>query len=316
MSTDLQKTIEKVLPDVDFIIGFEKGSTVFQTIPLFIRKPEDISRMIWGSTCVQNPASYLSRYPGKKIGVCVKGCDSRSVVQLVSENLVPRENIIIIGLPCTGVVDPAKLKALFGPSPNIEAINVQADKVGITINGQEKSFALNEVLANKCLSCTYPNPVLADYTVGEEVTPRVTEPDYSDLDAFLALPIEERFAFWQKEMSRCIRCYACRNSCPLCVCRDYCVAHTRNPAWISQENTPTENMMFQVIHAIHLTGRCTECGECERACPMNIPVLMLKRQMNRSIKDIFGHESGIDPLAIAPLATFKIEEETIKEREL
>jgi Na+-translocating ferredoxin:NAD+ oxidoreductase RnfC subunit len=99
------------------------------------------------------------------------------------------------------------------------------------------------------------------------------------------------------------------------VCRDHCIAETRDPHWLSQETGVQEKWMFQLIHAMHTAGRCTECGECERACPMDIPVLMLKKKLNREVLDLFDYEAGLDESATPPLFTFKVEEDHIEEKE-
>ena len=118
-------------------------------------------------------------------------------------------------------------------------------------------------------------------------------------------------------MDRCLRCYACRNACPMCVCRDYCIADSREPHFISQEWNVREKIYFQCIHAVHLAGRCTLCGECQRACPVGIPILALRQQIVRVISQLFdNYKSGMDPEATPPLLCYKVEEENIKQREL
>jgi len=117
-------------------------------------------------------------------------------------------------------------------------------------------------------------------------------------------------------MERCIRCYACRSACPMCVCRDHCVSESRDPAWLTREDTVTQKMFFQLIHAQHLAGRCTGCGECQRACPMSIPVFALKQQFGRIMKKTFGYSAGLDLSATPPLLGYLVEEENIKEREV
>jgi Na+-translocating ferredoxin:NAD+ oxidoreductase RnfC subunit len=72
--------------------------------------------------------------------------------------------------------------------------------------------------------------------------------------------------------------------------------------------------MWQIMHAMHLAGRCTDCGECERACPMTIPIQRIRRKLNQEIKELFAYEAGIDPEATPPLYTFQVEEPTIKEK--
>jgi Fe-S oxidoreductase len=78
---------------------------------------------------------------------------------------------------------------------------------------------------------------------------------------------------------------------------------------MSQETGVRQKWMYQLIHAMHLAGRCTECGECERACPMEIPILSLRRKMNQEIASLFGYQAGLDPEGVAPLMTFKPEED-------
>ena len=132
-----------------------------------------------------------------------------------------------------------------------------------------------------------------------------------------AMTLEQRFAFWKGEMERCIRCYACRNACPMCVCKDYCIADSREPHFITQENTTREKLYFQCIHTMHLAGRCTLCGECQRACPMGIPILALRQQIARVIAGLFdGYQSGMDAEAEPPLLTYQKEDAHIKQREL
>ena len=59
-----------------------------------------------------------------------------------------------------------------------------------------------------------------------------------------------------------------------------------------------------MIHAFHLAGRCTGCGECERVCPMEIPVALVKEKLNQIVKELLDYEAGLDPEAKPPLMTF------------
>jgi ferredoxin len=130
------------------------------------------------------------------------------------------------------------------------------------------------------------------------------------------MPLSERLAYWERELGRCIRCYACRNACPLCVCRESCIAETRDPHWMTQETTASEKMMFHMIHTLHLAGRCTECGECERACPMGISLMTLKKKINMDMLELFGYVAGTDPAGKPPLLTFKVDEERLEEHKV
>ena len=314
----LKERIRAEIPNLECVIGWQPGYDPLHHTPLFMRSPEDVERLVWGPLNVQNPASYLSAFRNRKVGVVVKGCDSRSVVELLQEDLLARDQVVVFGMPCSGVVDVDKvqqtLRRLGADPDRIDAVVAEGKTVTVTADGKSHSLAMADVAAAKCFQCRFPNAVLADSFSGDPISPAPAagSPPMGS-DGFDSLSLQERMAFWRYHMERCIRCHACRNVCPLCVCKDHCIAQSRDPHWISQEDTVTEKLLFQVVHAVHLAGRCTECGECERACPMGIPVAALKRSMNQVILDLFEYRAGTDPQAVPPLLTFKTEEEHIKE---
>jgi ferredoxin len=316
---ELKSRIKAALPGLDCVIGWQKGYDPLHNTPLFMRSEADVDKLEWGPLNVHNPAVYLPSFRGKKVGIVVKGCDSRSVVELLQETLVNRDDVVIFGMPCTGVIDLTKVKnrlaAAGTTAGEVSAVATDDKTVSVTAGGTTVAMQLSDVAADKCGRCQFPNAVLADAYVGDPIAPTApaTAAD-ADLAALDAMSVEERMAFWRYHMERCIRCYACRNACPMCVCRDHCIAQSREPHWLTQEDTVTEKLMFQAVHAMHLAGRCTECGECQRACPMDIPVLALKKHLNRTINDLFGYQAGVDPQAIPPLLQFKPEEDNIKER--
>ena len=176
---------------------------------------------------------------------------------------------------------------------------------------------MKEYAESKCFGCSVRCAVLADERVGEE-NPADLPPDpmSSELAKLMAMSLEERAQYWRGQMERCLRCYACRNACPLCVCRDYCVAESRNPKWLTQEHTVTEKFFFQTIHAMQLAGRCTGCRECERACPVGIPIYALREQLNRAVAEVFdGYRAGMAVDAVPPLLGYAVEENNIHERD-
>ncbi|MBU0943416.1 MAG: 4Fe-4S dicluster domain-containing protein [Proteobacteria bacterium] len=313
---ELKDSIRKALPELDVVIGWCGSFDPLHATPHFIRREEDIEKLEIGPLSVHNLATYLPGLRGKKVGIVVKGCDSRSVIELLQEKLIARDDITIFGFPCTGVVDQAKIKKALGYVGNVESCDMSDKSVVIVAAGKAHSLELSDVLADKCHSCRYPDAIISDIFVGDKSGEAVPAPaDYEALATFENLSLPDRFGFWLKELDRCIRCYACRSACPLCVCRDHCAAESREPHWLSQENNVRDKLMFQVIHAYHLAGRCTECGECQRACPVDIPVLMLKQKMNKEIRDIFKYEAGVDPEETPPLLSFKMEEENITEKD-
>lgn len=319
MSIDeLKSAIKAALPDVTCVIGWGEGPEVLRNAPLFMRDEADVEGFTAGYLSVNNPALFLPEYKGGKVAVVVKGCDARSVGQLLAEGLIKREEVHVIGYPCKGVIDVDKVSARLAgvcEPGEVSGLEEQGENIVLQTPAGAITLSKKDVTADKCGRCLYPNALAADVFVGERREPALTEDDYADLKAFEAMPIEERMAFWEKEMSRCIRCYACRNACPLCVCRDHCVATTRNPHWVSQSDGVRDKMFFQIIHATHLAGRCTGCGECQRACPVGIPVLLLKRALSRQVESLFAYRAGVDTEGQPPLLTFALEEPKIKERD-
>ncbi|MDR3566649.1 MAG: 4Fe-4S dicluster domain-containing protein [Syntrophobacteraceae bacterium] len=309
----LHKLVEEALPELEMMIGWAESSDPLQTTPIFIRDAKSISKLTCGPLCSQNLTGYLVKPPAldsvpkdaKPIGICVKGCDSRSLVALIQEKFLTRDRVRIFGIPCRGTVDWRKVEKRV-QLLNVKSATVEDDWLILDDSGTTHKIALEEVLSRKCLGCRYPNPVIHDVLIGQSATPRSTDlaTTYRDVDAIEKEPLEQRLAFWQSELDRCIRCYACRNACPLCVCQDKCIVETREPRWLTQRAGIPEKFLFHFIHAMHLAGRCTGCGECERVCPMEIPVTLIKEKLNKIMEEMLGYAAGLDPDAVPPLLTF------------
>lgn len=322
---ELKEAIKKKLPELDVVIGWQQGDDAAHTIPLFMRNEADVDKLVWGPFNVNNPATYLNEFIGraipqdkvKKIGIVVKGCDSRSVVEMLQENLIARENVTIFSLPCEGTFDMARVDQELGRYRHIDKVEYDEAGVTITADGKAHHICITDCAQGKCYNCAMPMAKVSDEAFGTgpviEKKP-VTAPELAMLDA---MSLEQRFSFWKGEMERCLRCYACRNACPLCVCKDYCIAESREPHFITQEDSTREKIFFQYIHAMHLAGRCTGCGECQRACPVGIPILALRQQIARAVAELFdGYQSGMDPEATPPLLGYEVDEKNIKQREL
>ncbi len=307
----LRKQAQEAFPGLDAMIGWTAGYDSLHTTPHVVRGEASIDRLVWSPFCTHNLTGYLVKTPPvqpsspeKKIGICVKGCDSRSLVALIQENFISRDALFIVGIPCTGTVDVRRvMKHATGSS--ITDARLEGDRFFYRDAEGEHDVKRDDVLARKCLRCRHPNPVIYDTLIGEPVAPRATlEDGYRDVEALEMKSLGDRLEFWQTELDRCLRCYACRNACPLCVCQDRCIAESREPRWLTQRMGTSEKVLFHFIHAQHLAGRCTECGECERVCPMEIPVTLMKEKLNKTVQELLGYEAGLDPQAVPPLLTF------------
>ncbi len=292
---------------VDWIIGFESGSLKFTTTPLITKYKNDAGRLVINPFIANNLADFLIGIKGR-IGIVVKGCDSRSVVSLIQDNKVARENLVILGVPCTGVIDLGKIERLAGKDRDeLGDITREGNKVTIKTDGQKKDFPVTEVLFDHCLACEFPTPKEYDILLGEPSPPLANPVAQERIAKLKQMTPEQRWAFWEKEFSRCIRCYACRNVCPACFCQR-CFVEETEPQWVLPAPRWQDNLIFQITRNLHVAGRCTDCGECERACPVNIPLRSLTREMYDIVGELFQFKAGMDKDAL-PLMTHYEEEE-------
>ncbi len=301
----------------DVVIGWRQGHDAAHATPHFMYEEADVDKLTWGPFNVHNLATYLPSWKGKKVGIVVKGCDSRSVVELLQEHLINKDDVHVFSMPCEGTLDMQRVDEALGRYNKIDSVSTTDDTVTVVADGQDHKFTMQDFAQGKCYGCTTPAAVVADERFGGPPTPvgeGVVIP--RELALLESMSLEERRSFWAGHMSRCIRCYACRNACPMCVCRDHCIAETRNPHWMSQEDSVSEKLFFQTVHAMHLAGRCTGCGECQRACPVNIPILALRQVLGRTLGQLFdGYKAGMKVDATPPLLGYEVEEKNIKERE-
>jgi formate dehydrogenase subunit beta len=286
MRTLAKKLLES--GDVDTIIGWEKGSLWYQSPPVFITRAEDADRLVFDDFAINSLVTYLldERDSDKKIGVFVKGCDSRGLVRILQDQQFPRERVYVIGLPCSGKKDPKQ--------------------------AQNKSAQDSDQvpLAVKCQECIYPNPVISDVTIGDAVEAKpAVEDRFATVKEIEAKTADEKYALWSSEYSKCLRCFACRNVCPACNCRD-CTFDNCRPRILEKENTTMQNFVYHLTRAFHVAGRCVECGECERVCPVGVSIMDLNKKIIKEIDTIFGpYEAGVKlDDTPPPLGTYKTED--------
>ena len=264
---------------VGLVIGWEEGPRGAR--PAFITRAGDAGRLIFDARCTHDLAAYLSPRRsnlaalGKK-AVVVKPCDAKAVAGLIRETQLKRDDVVLIGVRCGGVLADPTRPAEVSP----------------------------ETVAPRCAECQSHEPKLADHVVGAPAAapPVSALPDL--LASLEAMAPAERWAFWQSELSRCVRCHACREVCPLCFC-ERCVADKTQPQWIESSAHGRGNFAWHLTRAIHLAGRCVGCGECERACPAAIPLGLLNKKVAHVMAERFNYVATDDPAVPCPIGTFR-----------
>ena len=308
----VDKLVEKIKEifaeeKLGLLIGYAKGTLPLRATPCLIESADDVDRLMFDFTCQNNLARYLvdEKKRGddrRRVGIIAKGCDARAVVQLVVEGQFERENVVIIGVPCKGVIDPGKLrKKLAGRE--IKNFEIDGDKITLFGNGFELELDMSELFLDSCLSCRYPNAAQYDYFIGEPAEPLGVRDEYASVDEFEKRSPDERWAYFEKEYSRCIRCYACRNACPMCYCEE-CFVDRSTPQWTGKGNDLSDTVVFHIVRALHTAGRCVDCGACVAACPLNIDVRMLGKRIEKEVRERFGFTAGLDFEAQPAMATF------------
>ena len=284
---------------VQKVVGWRKGLFDYDVTPSVFTSAEDLeNNFVFNEFCGANLSKYLVKItreieikksttrmnntmakqrdpnaqdapiPSEVALVFLKPNDTYSFTQLLKENRITRDDVYAIGVPCQD-----------------------------TLKGSEP-----------CGNCAGKKPVSCDEYIGVDPNAEVAQNTarMADVEKLEAMSEAERYAFWQNEFSRCIRCNACRDICPACTC-EKCV-FDNNALYTSQKvaETSFEESLYHIIRAWHVAGRCTDCGECSRVCPENIPLHLINRKYIKDINEIYGeYQAGSDLETKAPMQSFK-----------
>ena len=285
ISEAIRSEAKKVLENgtVAALVGYQAGRRSGSATPAIISDPAQTEKLIFSPACVNNLALFLTKAKKEvrnkgKLAIVAKGCDLKALVGLMGENQLKREDVFIIGVACAGV----------------HAANT------------EPALPLSEsTIAGKCRECTVHTPEGADVTVGKlPELPALTPVEAEMLARLEAMTPEERWSFWKEHFTRCVRCLACRQVCPFCYC-ELCMCDRNRPQAVETTPRPAGNMGWHITRAMHLAGRCAGCAECERACPMDIPLNLLNRKMAKELKELYGFEAGFEVKEKGPLTEYK-----------
>lgn len=286
---------------VEMVIGYRKGTVPMMNEPHFARTAEAVENFVWDSNCGINLCNYLTNR-GEKIGILAKGCDSRNIVTHIIENKIKRDQLVIIGVPCKGMIDKRKISARF--EQEIREVIEAEDRITVKGAGFEKVLNKTDVLQKNCAVCIHRNPVIYDELAGDLVEEQTDVDRYQDVREVEALSPPEKATYFQRLLEPCIRCYACRNACPLCYCPT-CFTDESRPQWVGKGQDPSDVKTFHFLRAYHCAGRCTDCGACERSCPVGINMRVLTKKLEKDCLELFDWEAGLNPDVRPPLDTYR-----------
>jgi len=366
----LKFVLESKMVDAVLAVKARDGNR-YDGVPVLITDPEAVIETGGSLHCVSpNIARFLKEYLNgafdTKIAVVCKPCDARAIIELAKRTQIEMDNLILIGLNCTGTLPSATAKQMFheefGVNPaDIIREDLEEGKLTITLkDGTEKQKDLDELeqkgygRRDNCRRCDINIPIMADIACGKWGTDgkkatfievcsekgsdliektieaghiKVEKPDSGaiesrkkrneeeillarkwqekDFASLREMSTEEKFSYWLGEFSRCIKCYGCRDACPICYCKD-CILEADRGVVAPGEIPP--DIMFPMIRSVHVMDSCVNCGQCQDACSMDLPLARLIFMLNKELGDIFKNEPGMDVNALIPLKSVTDEE--------
>ncbi|MGB5158531.1 MAG: 4Fe-4S dicluster domain-containing protein [Desulfobacterales bacterium] len=294
----------KLLRDgtVDVFIGYKKGTVPMKNEPVLVSEADKAGVLYWDSHCGLNLCNYLTKRKDR-IGIIANGCNSRSIVTHITENQIRRDQLHIVGIPCTGIIDHTKVMQAVDQKEILDVWESN-DKLTVAGNGFEETFKKKDFLRNNCALCRHRNPVIFDEMISETVKEQKGIEAYADVKKIEEMAPDKKWEFFNSVIKNCIRCYACRNACPLCYCPT-CFVDESQPQWVGKSLDPVDTMTFHILRAYHCAGRCTDCGACETVCPMGIPIRQFTKKLNKDTEDYFSWEAGLDPNQRPPLDIYR-----------
>ena len=291
MQEILRSTCRRLLEEgaVQVVIGYGQDDPAGPVYPVFVTRREDVDRLVWNDQCLPNLVKYLTRKEIRALGkpaIVVKGCDQRALVVLEKESQIDRAAMVVIAMACQGVGRPREAKC--------QACDVHQPATADQVIGQADNPPLSPEQRYRDLGGKGDSPRLCD-ALGERApaegrSRQMGTVPFSPLDR----SADERMAYWKEELARCVKCYACRQVCPLCYC-ERCIVDKNRPTCIDTSATLKGNFAWHITRAFHLAGRCVGCDECTRACPVGINLRLLNLALAQAAEANFGFRAGMKP---------------------
>lgn len=188
------------------------------------------------------------------------------------------------------IAPPSVMRAVLQLAAESQLTDDRVLVIGVTPDGCVMDFADLQAVEN--------------YVKTLPLDPASDDPARCEIERIAAMTVNERWEYWRDRLSACFKCYACRSACPLCYCTR-CTVESNQPQWIPVAAHHLGNLEWHIMRAMHLAGRCIECGECGRACPLGIPIHLITQKVAADIHSDFQWRAGTSLKGEHPLSTFK-----------
>ncbi|HIE18005.1 MAG TPA: formate dehydrogenase [Dehalococcoidia bacterium] len=352
---------------VDAVVAVKaRNGNRYDGVPVLISEPGKVIETAGALHCTSpNIARYVKEYmdgaSGLKVAIVVKPCDAKAIIELAKRNQIKLDNLILIGLNCTGTLPSVRaekmMREVFGIDPaDVSAEDIDDDKLVITLaDGTRKEKRLTEIeeqgygRRENCRRCETNIPIMADIACGKWGTSdksttfvqvytekgadlidaavsagyiSVTQPEPEavqvrrkkdddaiqmakrwqerDFSSLKQMNINQRFGYWFSQFARCIKCYGCRDACPICYCKD---CHLEADRGLVPPGEIPPDVMFPMVRITHVMDSCVNCGQCQDVCTMELPLSRLIFLLNIELQDIFKYQPGRDIGQLPPLRT-------------
>ncbi len=321
------------------VLGWKKGETDYDPEPAFFENKDELGAFVYNDFCGANLSKYMIEAAGLDgvTAVVLKPCDTYSFNQLMTEHRVVREKTYIIGVGCCGKLSISGIRAQGVTGIEENGIEVTDDRIKIKTVYGDREIERNSAMLERCGVCKGKEHRIFDELIGESRDTTIcagtgkacgsAAPDstvsnaaagrensgkdqrFAEVERIEKLSAKERFEYFSNELSRCIRCNACRNVCPACSCIKCVFDGNQFDEAAKANSEPFEEKMFHIIRAFHVAGRCTDCGECSRVCPQNIPLHLFNRKFIKDINELYGEYcAGYEAGSVSPLTRFTMQD--------
>ncbi|GAB4506540.1 MAG: Coenzyme F420 hydrogenase/dehydrogenase, beta subunit C-terminal domain [Anaerolineales bacterium] len=283
----------------------------------------------------------------ERVGVVMRDCEIRAVVELVKLQQAQADNLLIIGMDCLGTYEVPDYADLMRSGADVEG-----ELLAHAIGGQPHPHE-GKAFRTACQMCEKFTPSHGDLRIhlfGDDPRERIHVEVADDLAAKLGLepaaPAQARenvvaaiarqrtetrdrlfasfrertkdIAGLQAYLSTCIRCHNCMVNCPICYCKE-CIFRTpifdheseKYQMWAARKGAvrlPTDTLLFHITRLNHMVTSCVGCGMCDSACPSHLPIATMFRAVGQEVQALFDYVPGRSLDEPPPVATFREDE--------